>query len=77
VSTGAQAMLRAGRLVPRWRWLARALDQPLGRFVLEPLYRQVAAHRRLVTRLLGLPETCAVPGSPPMAKGSATKVERT
>jgi predicted DCC family thiol-disulfide oxidoreductase YuxK len=61
VLTGARAVLAAGRLVPRWRVLAILLDHRPGHIVLEPLYRQVAAHRLRMGRLLGLPQTCAVP----------------
>src|SRR4051794_28010584 len=46
VLTGARAVLAAFRLVPGWRFVAIALDQRLGHALLEPLYRQVAAHRR-------------------------------
>ncbi len=61
VSTGAGAVLAAGRLIPRWRFLAVAFDHRLGHLVLEPVYRLIAAHRRQVSRLLRLPPTCAVP----------------
>ena len=61
VSTGARAVLSAGRLVPRWRWLARAFDHRLGHLVLEPVYRLIADHRRQMSRLLRLPATCPVP----------------
>ena len=61
VSTGARAALSAGRLVPRWRLLATAFDHRLGHFVLEPLYRMIASHRRQVSRLLRLPATCPIP----------------
>jgi predicted DCC family thiol-disulfide oxidoreductase YuxK len=61
ILTGARAVLAAGRLVPRWRWLARPFDNGLGYALLEPLYRQVALHRRRIGRLLALPATCAIP----------------
>jgi predicted DCC family thiol-disulfide oxidoreductase YuxK len=61
VSTGARAVLAAGRLVPRWRVLARLFDHRIGHLVLEPLYRLIAGHRRQVSRLLRLPATCPVP----------------
>lgn len=61
ILTGARAVLAAVRLVPRWRFLAIALDNPLGHALLEPLYRQVAAHRRRIGRLLGLPVACPLP----------------
>ena len=58
VLTGARAVLAAGRLVPRWRYLAIAADHRLGYILLEPLYRQVASHRRRIGRLIGLPASC-------------------
>jgi len=61
ILTGARAVLAAGRLVPRWRFLAIALDHRVGHAVLEPLYRQVATHRRRIGRLLGLPVECPLP----------------
>ena len=61
VLTGARAALAAGRLIPVMGWYAALLDQPLGHALLEPLYRQVAAHRRRIGGLLGLPETCPLP----------------
>jgi predicted DCC family thiol-disulfide oxidoreductase YuxK len=61
ILTGARAVLAAVRLVPRWRFLAIALDNPAGHGVLEPLYRQIAAHRRRIGRLLGLPVACPLP----------------
>ncbi|HEX8026006.1 MAG TPA: DUF393 domain-containing protein [Candidatus Limnocylindrales bacterium] len=61
VVTGARAVLAVARLVPRWRWLARAFDHPLGHLALEPLYRFIAGHRRGFGRLLGLPATCPMP----------------
>jgi predicted DCC family thiol-disulfide oxidoreductase YuxK len=61
VSTGARAALAAGRLVPRWRVLARLFDHRVGHLVLEPIYRLIAGHRRQVSRLLRLPPTCPVP----------------
>ena len=61
VLTGARAALAAGRLIPVMGWYAAILDQPLGHALLEPLYRQVAAHRRRIGGLLGLPESCPLP----------------
>jgi predicted DCC family thiol-disulfide oxidoreductase YuxK len=61
ILTGARAVLAAVRLVPRWRYLAIALDNRAGHAVLEPLYRQIAAHRRRIGRLLGLPVACPLP----------------
>ena len=61
ILTGARAVLAAVRLVPRWRFLVIALDNPLGHAVLEPIYRQIAAHRRRIGRLLGLPVACPLP----------------
>lgn len=63
VLTGARAVLAAGRLVPRWRLLARAVDHPIGHAALEPVYRQVAGHRRAIGRALGLEAKCAGPSS--------------
>ncbi len=61
VLTGARAVLAAGRLVPRWRLLAIPFDNSIGHVVLEPVYRQVATHRRQIGRLLHLPASCPVP----------------
>lgn len=61
VLTGARAALAAARLIPVMGWYATLLDQPVGHFLLEPLYRQVAAHRRRIGRLMGLPEVCPLP----------------
>ena len=61
ILTGARAVLAAGRLVPRWRFLAIALDNRAGHALLEPLYRLVATHRRRIGRLLGLPVECPLP----------------
>jgi predicted DCC family thiol-disulfide oxidoreductase YuxK len=61
ILTGARAVLAAMRLVPRWRFPAIALDNAAGHAILEPLYRQVAAHRRRIGRLLGLPVACPLP----------------
>lgn len=61
VLTGARAALAAGRLIPVMGWYAALLDQPVGHALLEPLYRQVAAHRRRLGGLLGLPEECPLP----------------
>jgi predicted DCC family thiol-disulfide oxidoreductase YuxK len=61
VLTGAQAILAAGRLVPGWRFVAMLYDHPLGHWLLEPLYDQVATHRSRIGRALGLPAACALP----------------
>lgn len=61
VLTGARAALAAGRLIPVLGWYAVLLDQPVGHALLEPLYRQVAAHRRRIGGLLGLPQECPLP----------------
>ena len=61
ILTGARAVLAAVRLVPRWRLLAIALDNAIGHAVLEPVYRQIASHRRRIGRLLGLPVACPLP----------------
>lgn len=61
VLTGARAALAAGRLIPFLGWYAALLDRPLGHRLLEPLYREIASHRRLIGRLLGLPEVCPLP----------------
>jgi predicted DCC family thiol-disulfide oxidoreductase YuxK len=61
ILTGARAVLAAVRLVPRWRYLAIALDNAVGHALLEPVYRQIAAHRRRIGRLLGLPVACPLP----------------
>jgi predicted DCC family thiol-disulfide oxidoreductase YuxK len=61
ILTGARAVIAAVRLVPRWRFVAIALDNSLGHAVLEPLYRQIASHRRRIGRLLGLPVSCPLP----------------
>jgi len=64
VLVGARAVLAAGRLVPRWRVLALAMDHRPGHLLLEPVYRQVARHRQGIGRLLGLPAACAMPPRP-------------
>ena len=61
VLDGARAVLAAGRLVPRWRYLAILFDHHLGHLMLEPIYREVAVSRRRIGRLLGLPAVCALP----------------
>jgi predicted DCC family thiol-disulfide oxidoreductase YuxK len=72
VLAGARAVLAAGRTVPRWRYLARLADHPLGYAVLEPLYRQIASHRRRIGRRLGLAADCAVPARQDAAPRSAS-----
>lgn len=61
ILTGARAVLAAVRLVPRWRLLAIILDNRLGHALLEPVYRQIATHRRRIGRLFGLPVSCPLP----------------
>lgn len=61
VLTGARAALAAGRLVPVLGMYAALLDRPLGHRLLEPVYREVASHRRRIGRLLGLPLECPLP----------------
>ncbi|HEY4227450.1 MAG TPA: DUF393 domain-containing protein [Candidatus Limnocylindrales bacterium] len=61
VLTGAQAALAAGRLIPVLGLYAALLDRPVGHLLLEPLYDEIASHRRLIGRLLGLPEVCPLP----------------
>jgi predicted DCC family thiol-disulfide oxidoreductase YuxK len=58
VLTGARAVLAAGRLVPGWRLFAILADHPLGHALLEPVYREIASHRRRIGRFLGLPASC-------------------
>lgn len=64
VLTGARAALAAGRLVPVLGLYAALLDRPIGHLVLEPLYDEIASHRRIIGRLLGLPEVCPLPTRP-------------
>lgn len=71
VLAGARAVLAAGRTVPGWRYLARLADHPLGYALLEPLYRQIASHRRRIGRWLGLAADCALPGGQDEAPRSA------
>lgn len=61
VLTGAQAALAAGRLIPILGLYATLLDRPVGHLLLEPLYREITSHRRLIGRLLGLPTECPLP----------------
>jgi predicted DCC family thiol-disulfide oxidoreductase YuxK len=61
VLTGARAALAAGRLIPVLGLYAALLDRPLGHQLLEPLYREIASHRRRIGRLLGLPTECPLP----------------
>jgi len=59
--TGFDAWLAVLSVLPRWRWLARALAAPPLRWVGPPVYRVVARHRR---RLLGnVTDRCAAPDS--------------
>lgn len=55
---GARAALAAGRLIPVLGWYALLADHPLGHAALQPLYREIASHRRRIGRLLGLPLVC-------------------
>lgn len=61
VLTGARAVLAVGRLIPILGLYAALLDRPLGHQLLEPLYREIASHRRRISRLLGLPIECPLP----------------
>jgi predicted DCC family thiol-disulfide oxidoreductase YuxK len=61
VLTGARAALAAGHLVPVAGLYAALLDRPFGHLLLEPLYREIASHRRRIGRLLGLPAECPLP----------------
>jgi predicted DCC family thiol-disulfide oxidoreductase YuxK len=61
VLTGAGAAIAAGRLIPVLGVYAVLLDNPVGRALLEPLYREIASHRRQIGRALGLPDTCPLP----------------
>lgn len=61
VLTGARAVLAAVRLAPRWRYLAILADHPVGYALLEPIYREIATHRRRIGRVLGLPAECPLP----------------
>ena len=61
VLTGARAALAAGRLIPILGLYAALLDRPVGHLLLEPLYREIASHRRRIGRLMGLPEECPLP----------------
>ena len=61
VLTGARAALAAGRLLPILGWYAALLDRPRGHRLLEPLYAEIASHRRRIGRLLGLPAECPLP----------------
>lgn len=61
VLTGARAALAAGRLIPVLGLYAALLDRPMGHRLLEPLYREIASHRRMIGRLLGLPAECPLP----------------
>jgi hypothetical protein len=47
--------------VPRWRFLAALFDHRIGQMLLEPVYRQIAAHRRQIGRVLGLSTACPLP----------------
>ena len=62
--TGARAALAAGRLLPVLGAYAALLDRPLGHRLLEPLYVEIASHRRRIGRLLGLPAECPLPTRP-------------
>jgi predicted DCC family thiol-disulfide oxidoreductase YuxK len=61
VLTGARALIAAGRLVPGWGFVAVLLDNRVGHRILEPVYRQIAMHRRRIGRLLRMPTACALP----------------
>lgn len=61
VMAGAAAALAAGRMIPILGHYAALLDRPLGHRLLEPLYLEIASHRRRIGRLLGLPAECPLP----------------
>ena len=65
VLTGARAIVAAGRLIPRWRFVAVLYDHRLGHWLLEPLYDQVARNRGRIGRALHLPAACALPARSP------------
>jgi predicted DCC family thiol-disulfide oxidoreductase YuxK len=70
IVTGGRAAIAALRAVPRWRYLAAAVDHDVSYLVLEPLYRLVAARRRRIGRALGLPADCDQPGQAPASRSS-------
>jgi predicted DCC family thiol-disulfide oxidoreductase YuxK len=61
VVTGAGAVLAAARTVPRWGAIARIADHRVGRALLEPAYRLIAANRHRIGRRLGIEAACEVP----------------
>lgn len=61
VMDGAAAALAAGRLIPILGPYAALLDRPFCHRFLEPLYLEIASHRRRIGRLLGLPAECPLP----------------
>lgn len=61
VLAGARAALAAGRLVPVLGLYAALLDRQPFHQLLEPVYREIASHRRRIGRLLGLPTECPLP----------------
>lgn len=65
ILTGARALLAAGRLLPRWRLLPILLDHRAGHLILEPIYRQIATHRRKIGHVLGTPAACPIPSTRP------------
>ena len=74
--TGARAAIAAGRSTPGWRYIARLVDHRLGYWVLEPLYREIASHRRKLSRALGLDAACAVAAAQRSAESSIERRSR-
>lgn len=69
VLTGAGAVLAAGRAAPRWGAVARLGDHRVGRALLEPTYRLIAANRHRIGRRLGFEAACPVAVAPAAAGG--------
>jgi predicted DCC family thiol-disulfide oxidoreductase YuxK len=74
--TGARAAIAAGRAMPGWRHIAGLVDHRLGYWLLEPLYREIASHRRKLSRALGLGAACAVPATQRSAESSIERRSR-
>ena len=64
VLTGARAAIAAGRLIPVLGLYAALLDNSAGHALLDPLYREIASHRRRIGRALGLPAACPLVNRP-------------
>ena len=74
--TGARAAIAAGRATPGWRYIASLVDHRLGYWLLEPLYREIASHRRKLSRALCLDAACAVPAAQRSAESSIERRSR-